>query len=778
MSERLRKVASPAARLVPPEAPTPAPEAVTAPLRVLVVDDDDVDRMIVRRALARAGMAVEVREADSAPAAIAQVAGGALDCVFLDYNIPGGDGLTLLRAIRGAALDVPVIMLTGHGDEQVAVELMKAGAADYVPKAALTPERIAQSLRYAVELARAAATTRAAQAELREAAGRTQYLAEASRLLAGSLDVDMTLRAIAQLGVPRLGEFCAIVLTGPRGTRSVAAAHADPASAELAHAFERWYRTALDHPASIVGEVMRSGRPGRFAQVADEHLAMLANDAAERRMLRALAPAAVLIVPLVARETVIGVLAFSRATSQPHEDMDVALAEDLAQRAALALDNARLFAAATEARHRAEDAAARLERLQRLTAALADAASEHEVGDLVMQHGVLSAGAYAGVIAEPTVDGDGVELRTCVGYPPEACMHVGRRWPTDARIPLAEAARTGEPVFVSSSEAWAARYTGGYTPSTPARATSPGTTPSGAGPQSRSGAWAALPLRHDGRRGAILWTFDAPRDFTEEDRAFMAAVAQQCAQALERARLREAERRARTEAEEANRAKSEFLARMSHELRTPLNAIGGYAQLIELGVHGPVTPAQAEALARVRRAQGHLLTLINDILSFAKLEAGQVSVTIEPVPVAPVIDELAALLRPEAATRGLALEVDAVPVALAVRADRARLIQVLLNLASNALKFTAAGTVRVVVRAASDMIEFAVSDTGRGVPHDQLEAIFAPFVQVRGPVDAQMGGVGLGLAISRELARGMGGTLTAESTLGVGSTFTLRLPSA
>jgi signal transduction histidine kinase len=129
---------------------------------------------------------------------------------------------------------------------------------------------------------------------------------------------------------------------------------------------------------------------------------------------------------------------------------------------------------------------------------------------------------------------------------------------------------------------------------------------------------------------------------------------------------------------------------MSHDLRTPLNAIGGYAQLIELEVHGPVTGAQREALGRVRRAQEHLLTLINDILSFARLEAGQVTVTAAAVPAAPLVRELAALVQPEADARGLSLAVDPGPDGAAAWADRERLLQVLLNLTSNALKFTPA----------------------------------------------------------------------------------------
>jgi PAS domain S-box-containing protein len=248
---------------------------------------------------------------------------------------------------------------------------------------------------------------------------------------------------------------------------------------------------------------------------------------------------------------------------------------------------------------------------------------------------------------------------------------------------------------------------------------------------------------------------------------------EQKAEAL--ARLSDALVIARNDAELANRTKSEFLARMSHDLRTPLNAIGGYSQLLEMEVHGPVTAAQRVALGRIQRAQDHLLTLINDILAFAKLEAGQVQVVIESVPTRPVLEELAMLVMPDAAARGLRVDVDPGPEESTVRADRARLVQILLNLASNAVKFTDAGCVSINVANAGDRVRFCVADTGRGIPADRIAAIFDPFVQVQERVDDTKG-VGLGLAISRELARLMGGTVEVTSDEGVGSTFVLDLP--
>jgi signal transduction histidine kinase len=227
---------------------------------------------------------------------------------------------------------------------------------------------------------------------------------------------------------------------------------------------------------------------------------------------------------------------------------------------------------------------------------------------------------------------------------------------------------------------------------------------------------------------------------------------------------------------------------MSHELRTPLNAIAGHVQLVEMGLHGPVTPAQGEALARVQRAQRHLLGLINDVLNFAKLEAGAVAFEVAPVRVGEVLTDVLVMVEPQLSARGLACEVCAYDPALEVHADREKLAQVLLNLLSNAVKFTpparADGTPgRVVIEVAAgaragDPVELRVHDTGVGIPAEQHAAIFDPFVQVRSGLTRTHEGTGLGLAISRDLARGMGGDLTVRSAEGAGATFTLTLPQA
>src|SRR5581483_11276505 len=247
---------------------------------------------------------------------------------------------------------------------------------------------------------------------------------------------------------------------------------------------------------------------------------------------------------------------------------------------------------------------------------------------------------------------------------------------------------------------------------------------------------------------------------------------------VERERLLQSERIARAEAEDANRAKSRFLAVMSHELRTPLNAIGGYAELIELEIHGSVTDAQREALQRIQRSERHLLGLIESVLSFARVEAGTVRFDVQKVSTSELVSTAEALVEPQVRARGLRIELIDCAEPHWVSADPEKARQILLNLLSNAMKFTPSGG-RIVIACAGgdDVVEISIADSGMGIPRDKLESIFEPFVQVDTRLTRTQEGVGLGLAISRDLALGMGGDLAVVSTLGHGACFTLRLPA-
>lgn len=238
--------------------------------------------------------------------------------------------------------------------------------------------------------------------------------------------------------------------------------------------------------------------------------------------------------------------------------------------------------------------------------------------------------------------------------------------------------------------------------------------------------------------------------------------------------------RARKEADRASEAKAKFLSMMSHDLRTPLQAISGYADVLAQGMEGPINDEQREDLRAIKAASEHMMRLMNDILGFAQLETGRVSVHIGTVQLKDALDRAESLLKPRIQEQGLRFERSDCAEDLAVAADPERLQQILLNLLTNAIKFTpTGGSIAVSCEGAPPKVRIHVRDTGIGIPADRLGDIFEPFVQVHGEVPpAGPQGVGLGLAISRDLARAMDGELTVSSALGQGSAFTVTLPVA
>jgi len=233
------------------------------------------------------------------------------------------------------------------------------------------------------------------------------------------------------------------------------------------------------------------------------------------------------------------------------------------------------------------------------------------------------------------------------------------------------------------------------------------------------------------------------------------------------------ERTAREAAETSNLVKSDFLALLSHEFRTPLQAVFGYTELLDADIHGELNESQRLYVHRIKQSQQHLLGLINTILEFAKLESGQqIDVALCHTPMSEILQFMESLIAPQLDAKDLVYAYTSVDESIAAYADATKVQQIVLNLLSNAVKFTQPECVRE-----PEMTVLHVHDTGRGIPSDQLDAVFEPFVQVK-VGGAVSNGTGLGLSISRRLAQAMGGSLTAVSELGKGSTFTLRLQSA
>jgi len=299
----------------------------------------------------------------------------------------------------------------------------------------------------------------------------------------------------------------------------------------------------------------------------------------------------------------------------------------------------------------------------------------------------------------------------------------------------------------------------------------------------------AVPLlREDKVVGGLVIRRRTEAGFAPTIPTLLQTFAGQAVVAIEHARLfqelaarGEEARRAHAAAEEASRTKSSFLANMSHELRTPLNAIIGLTELLCDNAARFGTEKALEPLRRVLRAGRHLLSLINDILDLSKIEAGKMDLTLESVSIGPVVEEVLGTARPLAEQNKNALELDCPEGIGSVHADNMRLRQVLLNLLSNACKFTKGGTVRLRIASAEEAgqhwVDFAVSDTGIGMTEEQLGRLFQEFTQADTSTTRQFGGTGLGLAISRRLCRLMGGDIMVTSAPGEDSTFTVRLPT-
>jgi PAS domain S-box-containing protein len=267
-----------------------------------------------------------------------------------------------------------------------------------------------------------------------------------------------------------------------------------------------------------------------------------------------------------------------------------------------------------------------------------------------------------------------------------------------------------------------------------------------------------------GSGGRLVGFAKVTRDLTER-------------KAAESRAINDAKLLAQTEA--ASLAKSEFLAAMSHELRTPLNAIGGYVDLLAIGIKGPLTQQQQEYLDRIRRSQKHLLAIISDLLNFSRIEAGQIKYDIKPVPVREVFDSVGSMIVPQAIAKSVDFQWQKVSNDLIVSADRSRLEQILLNLLTNAVKFTnEGGQVRMISDPTNDHVRVEIVDSGIGIKKEDLSTIFEPFVQVGRSLTSNTEGTGLGLAISRDLAHAMSAELKVESTPGKGSKFTLVFPRA
>ncbi|MBD1925866.1 response regulator [Trichocoleus sp. FACHB-90] len=880
-------------------------------LKILIVDDDEVDRMAVRRSLKTAGIKMEVVEAINCQEAIASLRHGDFDCVFLDYRLPDGDGLSLVQDIRSSGFKAALVVLTGQGDEQIAVEVMKAGASDYISKSKVSPESLARSLRNAIRLNRAETLAQTANqllqeseqryrfvlegsndgiwdwdisrnqiycnercfeitglsgdgfvstydafcqlihpedrqgiikivtahldlerecnvefrlrhvsgeyryciakgkaqrdstgkafrmsgiisdiTERKQALERQRFLAEASAVLSASLDYQGTMETLARLVVAHIADVCLIDILEADGlVRRLGAAVSDPSQENLVRQLKHRYPPDIngEHPAM---KVLRTGNSELVPEITDDILVAATRDAEHLQIVRDMGFRSYIVVPLLVRGRAIGAISLVCTQLKAAYDVsDLALAEELARRAALSVENGQLYREAQEASNNLRRAIIilgeqqqQLRTLQQLTNLLNQRLSDLPGLLRLMVQAVCDAiaGAEFCFIMLQNPQCDRLVLTVTAGIGTDK-LQLEDGFGSEEGL-LSQVFLTGVSQLIQDEE----RGKEGHSQ----------------GSQMAASMYVvAIESAQAGRLGVLaIGNWEDTHAFDQEDGFLLAAVGEQAAIAINNARLintlEEREERLAYQNEilaqqnrdleslstqiqlqnlqlmEAARLKSQFLATMSHELRTPMNAVIGFSQLLLRQRQNPLTSHQEDMVERILSNGKHLLTLINDILDLSKIEAGKLELKPDQFNLVHLVRATTDELRSLASEKNLSLEVQTDLANPQIINDSARVRQILVNLLSNAIKFTEFGGVWVKLWEVSpDEVAIAVKDTGIGIAEENLNHIFEEFRQVDQSLSKRYAGTGLGLAITSSLVQLMHGKISVESKLGQGSTF-------
>ena len=581
-----------------------------------------------------------------------------------------------------------------------------------------------------------------------ESQRRLSFLLEVSTLLASSLDYEVTLTTLARLSVPALADICVIDILGDDGSiRRVAAAHADPAKQGLVDTLQQRFRPdpSGSHP---VARALRTGQSQVATEITEEELSAIAVEPAHRLLARALQYTSYMTVPLVARGRTLGAISLvSGESRRRYTAEDVALAEDLARRAGLAVDNARLYAEAEQRRREAESAVAELRRLQTISdVALASLAVEDLLGELLIRlRGVLGVDTASVLLIE--TERQVLAVRATSGIEealPPAAIPLGAGF--SGRVALAHG-----PVVADDDPELGA-----------------------SGIRSLLGAPLIV---HNKVTGVIRVGSTQPRRFSESDARVLQLVADRAALAIENAHLYQAERSARNEAEAANRAKDHFLAMLAHELRNPLAPIRSGIYLIgrRLG-DDPLIERTREI---IERQLGHLTRLLDDLLDVARITQGKIELVRTPLDLAAAVTEAMEAARSLTDSKGHTVRLELPERMVRLEADPTRLVQIIDNLLSNAAKYTPAkGVITVSAGEDDGWAVVSVKDTGIGIRPELLPRVFDLFSQLEPSTARTEGGLGVGLTLVRRLAELHGGRVTAHSEgPGMGSEFVVYLPA-
>ena len=614
-------------------------------------------------------------------------------------------------------------------------------------------------LRDVAERASTAVARSKAFEQTERARRRADSLASASRVfVSGIHDPRAALDELARASVEAVGECAVASMLSDSGSEiERVSVHAQ--DAVMVDDVRSMFRERTPVAGSISERVLASGRPLRIPRV--DLAAFAASTIPDRQDdVRRYAPKSFMMVPIAVGGRALGTLTVVRMASlEPYDADDEVLLDELARRAALALENARALAAERAAREAAEAARERTMRLLAVTSKLSDRMSRQEIAQAVLEEitGVLG-GQSAAVWSKEDASGDLV-MAASVGYPYPARV---LKLSSTEHTPLGDSVTRGEPVFLPDVAAYEAAY-----PMSAARVRAV------APPQY---ATACVPLVAEGRVvGGLAFTINGRHDWTADERAFLGVVANQTAQAFDRAQLLEDERAATQAARTADRKKDEFLAMLGHELRNPLAPILTALEIMDFkGVEGGRRERDV-----ISRQTHHLVRLVDDLLDVSRVARGKLELRKQRVGLAEVLQRAVETVSPLYEERRHRLHLDVKPD-VEVHGDPARLTQIFQNLLSNAGRYS---RIEGRVTARASMVEgsavITISDEGDGIDPSLLPTIFDAFVQGPRGVDRAAGGLGLGLAIVKNLVELHEGSVTAHSPgPGRGSCFTVRLPAA
>jgi PAS domain S-box-containing protein len=626
-------------------------------------------------------------------------------------------------------------------------------------------EELARRAAVAIDNARAYEAERRARAEAETAGGRLRLLAEASEVLIASTSYEIALSTLARLLVPHLADWCAVDLIGQDGLiHRLAVVHRDPARAEAADQLQRRYPIIDPRRDHTITKMLRRGQSWFDPEVSETRLAAEARDAEHLQLLRELGFASEMVVLLTARGRTLGALTLVRISSDHcYEAADLDLAEELARRATIVVDNARLYEAEQQAREAAEEATQRITGLQAVTARLATALTPADVVQVVLEEGLPAMGSNAGSVVR--LDGEEIEVVGTTGFP-EKVTRPWQRFSLSASTPIAEVARTGQSVWLESPEAFKQRY--GRLPDPAALAISQ--------------SWGALPLVAYGRvLGALALSYSEPQLFDADSRRFAETLADLCAQALERARLYhdmqqlnvELEERVVQRTAELERSLKEldqFTYIASHDLKAPLRGVKQLSTWIVEDA-GDTLPEDSKVhLAKMQSRIQRMEKLLDDLLMYSRIGRSYYG-SLENIDTGALVQEIIELLAPPPT---FTIMVQAEMPSLTC--SRMLLELVFKNLIENAIKHhhRVDGRIEISASERDDVVEFWVADDGPGIDerfHDRIFQIFQT-LQPRDKIDS----TGVGLAIVKKTVENQGGTIRIISAEGQGTTFHFTWP--